>query len=249
MTINQEESTGTSPFTVDFLQPGDAPGLVELFRSVYGDHYPIKLFYDPEAIILANREGRYYSIVARTPSGQIIGVTHLFRSSPFPYLYESGVGLVHKDYRNTGINTHLMSFLFGACMEKMPHIQEVYGEAVCNHPFMQKTARTFSHIETALQVALMPAAAYAKEKSASGRVATLTLFRCYRPSLHRIFLPRVYEDELRWMYSRLDDERDLVLSDGRLPQGTTTRADMEIFDFAGVARIAVPEAGSDLQAR
>ena len=95
----------------------------------------------------------------------------------------------------------------------------------------------------------MPAEAYAKEKSAPGRVAPLMTFRCYPPAPHRIFLPRVYEEELRWTYGRLDDERDLCLSDGKLSASIETQTDMQVFDFAAVARIAISRSGADLQTR
>ena len=241
------ESPSDRPFTVGRFRPEDAEGLVELFRAVYGEHYPIRLFYDPKAIILANQEGRYYSIMARTPSGQVVGVSHLYKSAPCPNLYEVGVSLVLKDYRNSGINKHMGIFLFDSFVPDMTHIHEVFVEAVCNQPYTQKNAMFFKHIETAIEVALMPAAAYAKEKSAPGRVASLTVFRSYQPSPHRIFLPRVYEEALRWIYGRLDDERDLCLSDGKPPADITTHADMEIFDFAAVSRIAISISGRDLQ--
>jgi hypothetical protein len=244
-----EDTKDVCPYTVELLRPENAPGLVDLVRDVYGEHYPIRLFYDPDAINQANREGRYYSIVARTPEDRIVGASHLYRSSPFEGLYEAGVGLVSKDYRNTGINKRLLAFLYDSFVGTMPHIEEVYGEAVCNHPFMQKAALSFKHVETAIQLALMPASAYSKEKSASGRVATLTAFRCYKPAPHTIFLPRMYEEDIRWIYSRLDDSRDIQLSGETLPEGAVTRADMEIFEFAGVARIAVSASGTDLRTR
>lgn len=250
MTIKQDdEATEEKPFTVGNFRPEDAEGLVALFRAVYGEHYPIQLFYDPAAIILANEEGRYYSIVARSPSGQVVGASHLYRAAPYPNLYEAGVGLVLMDYRNTGINKRLLAFLYDTFVETMPHIEEVYGEAVCNHPFMQKAALSFKHVETAIQLALMPASAYSKEKSAPGRVATLTEFRCYKPAPHTIFLPRMYEEDLRWIYSRLDDNRDIRPSGETLPEGAVTQAGLEIFEFAGVARIAVSASGTDLRTR
>jgi hypothetical protein len=91
----------------------------------------------------------------------------------------------------------------------------------------------------------MPAAAYAKEKSATGRVAALGFFRCYKPRPHRIHIPAPYEQELRWIYSRLDDSRDIVLSEGPAPAGLVSRISMEVFDFAQVARLAVHEIGED----
>lgn len=235
------------PFTVDSFRPEDAEEMVRLFRAVYGDHYPIRLFYDPAAITAANREGRYYSIVARTDSGKVIGVTHLYRSTPYKFLYEIGAGLVLKEFRNSGANTLLMDFLFSEFVPRNPHIEEIFGEAVCNHPYMQKAVTRYRFLETAIEVALMPADAYTQEKSAPGRVATLNAFRCYKPKPHRIFLPASYEQELRRIYARLDDARELVPSRAQMPGGRPSRVELEMFDFARVARIAVHDIGADFR--
>ncbi len=236
-------------FYIDTFRPEDADGIVSLFRSVYGDGYPIKLFYDREAIIAANRDGSYISIVARTPDGEVIGVSHLYRSAPYSGLYEAGVGLVLKDYRNSGASKATLFYLFNEFVPKNPQIEELFGEAVCNHVFMQKTIPPSRHIETAIEVALMPAEAYTTEKSAQGRVAALDAFRCYVTKPHQIFLPHVYEEILKRTYARLDYDRTIDISGGELPSSSPTRAELTIFDFAGVARIAVEHAGSDFAAR
>ncbi|MDQ7785059.1 MAG: hypothetical protein RDU20_19395 [Desulfomonilaceae bacterium] len=55
----------------------------------------------------------------------------------------------------------------------------------------------------------------------------------------------VYEKELRFLYSDLDDEREILISNRNLPGSTESEAEMTVFDFAGVCRIAVPAIGSD----
>lgn len=241
---------GQEPFTVGYFQPEDADGMVRLFRAVYGEGYPIRLFYDPQAITAANAEGRYYSIVARGPAGEVIGVTHIYNgAAPCKFLYEWGAGLVLKEYRKLGVNNRLGSFLFDDFIPRNPHIEEVFGEAVCNHPVLQKAIMPLKFVETAIEAALMPAEAYGEEKSASGRVATLAGFRCYKPRPHRIFLPAPYEEVLRWVYASLDDRRDLDVSVRKPPADRITRAGMTVFDFAGVARIAVHESGADFSDR
>lgn len=237
------------PFTVDSFRPEDAEGIVQLFRSVYGDHYPIRHFYDPAAITAVNREGRCYSIVARTDTGKVIGATHLHLSAPHKALYESGAGLVLKEFRNSGATVRLMDFLFSEFVPRNPHIEEIFGEAVCNHPYMQKTIVRFHYVETAIEVALMPAEAYTQEKSAQGRVATLNAFHCYKPKPHRIFLPAPYEEVLHRIYARLDDAREIFLSGAMIPDSGPSRAELEIFDFARVARIAVHDIGMDFRDR
>jgi hypothetical protein len=233
------------PFTVSGFRHEDADGIVDLFRAVYGEGYPIRLFYDAAAIIDANKEGRYYSIVARTDAGNVIGVTHLYPSSPYKSLYEWGVGLVLKDCRNWGINNRLGDFACNEFIPGNPHIEELFGEAVCNHPYMQNAVARLNFVETAIEVALMPAEAYTTEKSAAGRVATLTAFRCYKPKPHRIFFPVAYERELRGIYDRLDDVREVVLSKAQIPAGGSSLVELEVFDFARVARIAVRQTGGD----
>lgn len=237
------------PFFVDEFRPQDAEGLVSLFHCVYGDGYPIRLFYDSQAIIAANEAGQYYSIIARTDSGKVIGATHLFRSAPFRSLYEWGASLVLKEYRNMGVNYHLSDFLHDKFIARKHDIEELFGEAVCNHTHLQKYVVTLRYVETAIEVALMPAEAYSREKSAAGRVSTLAGFRCCKPKHHRIFLPPVYEVVMRNTYGRFDDARDIAVSDADLPAGKATHADVSLFDSAGVIRIAVPEAGADFSSR
>jgi hypothetical protein len=114
-------------------------------------------------------------------------------------------------------------------------VEEMFGEPVCNHPFVQKAVAGFLSVETALEIALMPAEAYTQEKSATGRVAALLVFRNYRPKPHRVFLPPVYENELRFLYATLDEPRELATADEALPT-SVSEIRMDIFDFARVAR-------------
>lgn len=235
------------PFEVGPFRPEDAQGIVQLFRSVYGESYPIRLFYNEKKLTEANAAGEYFSIVARTPDGRVIGVQHLFRSAPFDRLYENGAGLVYREYRNLGLSNRMQHFIFDVWVPRQDRIEVTYGEAVCNHTHMQKAMQTFTHIATALEVALMPAEVYDTERSARGRVATLAAFRCYKSNPHTVYLPTQYEEELRFLYSELDDTRSFETAEEDLPGDRPSEADITIFDFAKVARVAVQVAGSDFE--
>jgi GNAT superfamily N-acetyltransferase len=232
-------------YEMDAFRPEDAAGIVNLFRAVYGEGYPIRLFYDENALAEANTEGKCYSLVARTPAGDVVGVEHLFRSAPYERLYEAGAGLVLKDYRKQGITKRLLQFIFNQWGPARETIEEMFGEPVCNHLHMQKLVGALGFMETALEVALMPAEAYNKERSAAGRVAALLAFRCYKSKPHTVFLPAAYEDQLRLIYSRIDDSREICRADRELPSSVASRANMTVFDFARVARIGMNETGSD----
>jgi hypothetical protein len=234
-------------YEVNFFRPEDAEGVTRLFKTVYGDSYPIKTFIDPKLLIEENAAGRTISSVARTPKGDIIGHNALFRSAPYDRIYESGSGAVHPHYRGgKGIFTRLIAHGFDVGPKRFG-IEAIYGESVCNHIFTQKTMARLSTIEHAIEIGLMPAEAYEKEKSATGRVAAILGFRTLKPKPHAVHLPAVYEKSMQFIYSALDDDRDFVLSRNNLPSSIKTEIKTQVFDFAQVARLAVHDAGTDFE--
>jgi len=234
---------------VDFFQPQDAEGIAALFREVYGDGYPVRIFYEPEALIHANEAGDYCSIVARNESGQVVGVQHVFRSAPYKGLYENGAGLIQKTYRSQGLNKKMEWFVFHRWTPARPHVEGVFGEAVCNHVYMQKTVHDLGAVDMALEVALMPAEAYSAEKSATGRVACVFGYWTVRQRPHQIYLPPVYAEALRFLYSGVTEKRSLAPSTEPLPADRLTQRQVTVFSFASVARVAFHETGADLKDR
>jgi hypothetical protein len=232
---------------IDFFRPDDADGVARLFLAVYGEHYPVRTFIEPALLREENEAGRTISAVARTPRGDIVGHNALFNSAPFGRVYESGAGVVHPLYRGgAGIFTSLVDHGQQVAVKRFP-IDAIFGEPVCNHVYSQKMVAGLGWTNRALEVDLMPAAAYAKEKSAGGRVAALLSFRTIRPRPHTVYLPGVYEEPLRFLYEGLDDERRFDLSSAPLPREGSTAVSARVFGFAGVARLTVQEAGADFE--
>ncbi|MHC1743787.1 MAG: GNAT family N-acetyltransferase [Syntrophobacteraceae bacterium] len=229
---------------IGLFRSEDGPGIARLFQTVYGEGYPVRRFYDPSGLADAHESGESYSLTARKPDGEIIGHMALFRSSPFPNLYEAGAGLVLPEYRKAGINKLLLTHLYERVAPGLG-VDEVWGEAVCNHIIMQRTVAHYKHIETGLEVDLMPAETYEQEKSASGRVASVVCFRAYQSRPHTVYLPLVYEAELRFLYGALDDRRVFESSREPLPTTVQTRVTTQTFEFARVSRIGVTALGDD----
>ncbi len=230
---------------VDFFRPQDADGVAALFLTVYGKAYPIKTFIDPQRLKAENEAGRTLSSVARTPEGDIVGHNALFNSAPCDGIYESGAGVVHPAYRNTtGIFSRLVEHGFIEGPKRYP-VETIYGEPVCNHVYSQKLCRRLGWITHAVEVALMPASVYAREKSASGRVSALLDFITLKARPHAVYYPKCYKDQVQFLYAGLDDDRKLIQSDAVPSSSKKTRMDMHFFDFARVARVAVMGCGVD----
>jgi len=234
------------PWEVDLFRPEDAEGVVRLFLTVYGEGYPIRTFLNAAELIRENAAGRVISSVVRTPKGDIVGHNALFHSAPYTGIYESGAGLVHPAYRGgAGVFTAMGVHGQETAAPRFG-VEVIFGEPVCNHPFAQKATAKQKWITRAVEVDLMPAAAYVQEKSASGRVTTLLDFRTLRPRPHRVYMPEAYEEALRFAYEDLDDEREWVVSKETAPPHVQSVVNTQVFSFAQVARLAVHETGADL---
>lgn len=177
-----------------------------------------------------------------------MGVHHLIRSGLGDFIHEWGAGLVLKEYRSLGITESIARHLMQVVVPRLG-IEEVFGEPTCAHVTIQKLSASIGFVEAALELCLVPANLYDRKKPASERMSTLLQFRCFKPKPHNVFLPRGYEDELRFLYSALDDERTLVPVAEDRPEAVPSEVRIQSYDAAQVARIVVPRADQDLASR
>ena len=229
---------------VDRFHPGDAEGIVRLFKAVYGETYAIPDYTDPDLLREKNRTQDVVSVVGRTLSGDIVGHTSIYRSAPVKDIYENGAGVVHPLYRGTSRIMSRMGELMMAVAEKEMPVTAVFFEPICSHTYTQRIGARHGAPPFALEVALMPRSLYDGE-GAEGRVSALLQFRVYRHRPHRIFLPPVYETALKTLYWDLLEKRDVDIAGEKLPSSEKTALKVQKFDFAQVARITVETAGAD----
>lgn len=248
MSVNNKGDYQVEPgqeVVVDLLRPEDAEGAAACFLAVYGEAYPVRTYIDPDQLVKANEEKRVISTVARTTGGQVVGHNAIFASAPHKKIMESGAGVVLPAYRAGGLFGKMAAHGVQVAAPQFG-IEQVFGEPVCNHPFSQKMCHSLGWVTMAMEVDLMPASAYSKEKSAPGRVATLLDFVPVTPRPHTVCLPRVYEEELRFLYDGYSGERKFEFSNDAPPAASRSLVKTEVFEFAQVARMTVHEAGEDL---
>jgi len=225
---------------LDLFQPQDAEGVVELYRAVYGENYPVQAVYDPSALILQAETGEAWRAIARAEDGSVIGHVAFYRSSPpNPGLYECGQLMLRHDFRLTLVASELMTYSL-AEIPRQHGLDLIWGEAVCNHLYTQRAIREENFIETGLEVGLMTGESYSKALSNIStdreRVSTLLAFRSFKPRSQTLYLPEVYEETLRFIYEPTDYGHSFCLSDEPLPDGLSTQVTRQVFAGAGVAR-------------
>lgn len=248
-TQNHEELSDELPYTIDFFTPADAPGVVELFRAVYGEHYPVRAVYDPDELIRQEKTGDAYRMVARSPSGEVVGHISVYRSTPpNPELYEAGCLMVRHDYRQTDLSFTLFTALTTRLVQKY-NIGKFWGEAVCNHLFTQHSAIREGFIETALEMDLMPASAYTAPgaQSVGGRVSVLTVFHISDSTTRAVFLPPCYNEFMRFLYAPFEKCYTFLSGDTQFLPEIPTAGTIQIFPEAGVSRIILDNIGEDCE--
>jgi hypothetical protein len=246
--VAQTGKEGSPAWEIDVFRPEDAAGVAELYRQVYGENYPVRDVYDPQKLIGQSLTGEAYRVVARGGAGEVLGHIAFYRSSPpNRNMYELGQMMVRQDCRVGDMAGQLFAFSL-AEVPKRHNLEQVWGEAVCNHLVTQQMAADCGFLPAALEVGLMPAGAFAAafaQTLGTGRVATLALFRAFRARPQTLFLPPVYEDALRSIYEPFGFGHTFAALGRELPADTATGGRTDFFAPAGVARITLSAAGRD----
>ena len=225
----------------------DAWRVAGLFYAVFGGSFPFETYYIPERLLEENRLGLVHSAVARTPGGDIVGYGSLFRSSaPHHGVYEIGSHVVHPAYRGTQVPLALQEFIRDTLIPR--HGVEVFfSEAPCHQVVTQKFAAMCGLVETALEIGLMPAAAYGTTEHPDDRVSTLLLFGRTRDEQRRLHVPAVYQEAVDYLLQDARLDRLVLPGDDEPPAGIATRVSTEYFAFAQVARMHVLTLGPDFE--
>ena len=247
---SSEQGHEESNVKIELFRPEDAEAVGDLFRSVYGEDYPVKVYYDPEQLRKAFAEEKILPAVARElNTGRVVGITSLYNSAPWDGVYESGGGMVEPEFRQGRIFYDLCEYLYNQVAPKR-NVALVFGEPVCIHVYSQRMQYHLGFHGMALEVDLMPRETYevtfGSQRVPPGRVACMIDVKTFRPRPHRVYLPLVYEQQLRGLYARLDDERSIDQATAAIPPDATTRVETQFFESAGVVRMALHEAGRDV---
>lgn len=245
MTINAPAKQ-YGDYKVRLMQDSDAQDIVALYRAIYGEHFPIREMYNPKHIIQQQEEGLMYRVVLVDASGKILAHHALYRlKETYKGLYEAGQGMVWPEYRGKNFSNFTQDYI-ATVLFPVLNAEECWGESVTNHVMMQKSALYVGVKETGIELEVMPAQSYVAEQSASGRVGAVVCSIAFGEKPHTVFLPAPYADLLKRIYANAKKDRRMEASTQTLPAGAKTRYADTFISGAGVYRLTLFEAGSDV---
>ncbi len=196
---NDSQHDVTVAYSVRRFRPDDAQGVGDCFRRVYGDSYIHQELYDPEELIRQNQSGQTISVVAVEPSGRVVGHYALERPE-LGRIAEEGEALVLPECRHH----HLMEDMRGLLEQVAREIglTGLFGWAVTNHLYSQKTHDRFGLAPCAISLGALPRTFHNMPEPMPQRLSVLLGYKylqppaesvAYLPPRHRPICARIYE--------------------------------------------------------
>jgi hypothetical protein len=233
---NPESIAPGQDVTVGRFGPADAEGVAQLYHAVYGETFPVDYVYDPVRIREANEGPDLHQVVARNESGDVVGLSALFRVAPGAGILESGALMILPEYRLGTLIFRLVDQTQQLAREL--GLNAVFGQSVTDHPTTQKINRKYGFRAFAFEVESMPP----RPDGDGLRISLLDEFLVLDDIAHGVHLPGAYASFLQDMYAEAGLERTFL--PGAAPVGDT-RCAVTSMDSASLAKLMVTEVGTD----
>ena len=233
-------------FRLQRLDETNVVHVPDIFRSVYGDAFPVPHVYRPELLAQELRQGRLSGALAFDGSGQPAGYVSIFHSAPNVRLWESGNLVVVPAFRRSDAGEVLATaagtdgFLYSAADS-----DGLFREAVCCHYYTQVSSIKSGQADFALLLDELDGPSFRDNQAGSARISCVLNFRETSPPRRPVFLPAVYEPMLDRLFRQLQP-RVRAAATAPLPQdGPPTRSEDHWFAAARTWKVAVWEIGPD----
>lgn len=220
-------------------------GLVgEVFRAAYGDAFPVKYVYQPEAVLEEIRHNRLAALLAIDEENRAAGYVSVFKSTPNPRLWEAGNLVVVPAYRQTDVSMLLAASYTDGTLFSRTDSDGLFGESVCCHYFTQVSSIKAGHADCAIELDQLDGPSFKDNRTGSARVSCVLNFKEYSQPSGPVYMPPVYGSFLRQLARPLHP-RALLTATAPLPTGTLTRHEDHYYESAQTWKVAVGEIGAD----
>lgn len=244
-------STAALGYDIRPFRSGDAAGVSQLVREVYGDAYTVhEELYDPEAIAALNERGELVSIVAAAPGGEIVG--HYALECSQPGVAETGEAMVSPDHRHHGLMEQMRELVEAAA--RRLKLLAIFGRCVTSHTFSQKSEERAGCLPCGLSLGNAPRTFHTVGQAPAQRMSTVMYAKLlaehaapglHVPPRHRAMVGRIYEQwglQASFSDATASAQASEIALDARPDLGEASfRAVGVGRDFAGRLALAVGE--------
>lgn len=180
--------------TIRTLDPVDAVGLSACIQRCYGDSYPKRIMYQPEALAEVIRTHTYNGVVALA-GADVVGHIGFSWPNPAASVVEAGTTVVDSNHRGGGLMGRLVAVL-GKDIVAAGAVGLVHFPTTA-HTVMQKASLQSGGRETGVMLAFMPPEARDIAFGSAG-VDRLAVTAVYQPLVEapatEIYFPKRYRD-------------------------------------------------------
>lgn len=232
------------PFTIRPVDASNAEAVPSVFRSLYGDSFPMEYVYHGDRILAEIEAGRLHSALARGADGMPVGYIALYTNTPNPRLWEAGNLLVVPGRGSGDLAWSLMQHYLRPENRPATGSDGIFGEAVCHHYFTQLGCAKSGLVDCALMLDQMNGSAFKEHAPETERVACLLQFIEQSDPTGIGYLPQQYFELLQGLLKPLRP-RTLLPGTAPLPGAGEVQRQDKWFEGAGMWRVAVSAIGAD----
>jgi hypothetical protein len=209
-----------SEITYRLLRASEAEDLVEFIHSIYGPSYPSDLFCDADSIRAGIESNRLFSSVALDSGGRIVGHLATLLDRPDDITGDGITGMVAPEARGHNVVSRLAGPLLTVHSEHGILGLHVY--AITLHDITQRRVADNGGAVTGQLLYDWPADITVTGFSTDALRKRMPMLMMYfpfgPPPARRVYLPRVYADEVHRIHQALSFERESRVIDSDDPQ-------------------------------
>ena len=185
-----------------------------LVRKIYGEMYPAQYLYDPPKLYSRVRARMVRPYIAVSDSGEAIGMIGLVTEHTNSFVFEIGMLMVDPLHRGTNVANQLLEYLNTTATKNL-EFDCIFAESVTNHKFSQRNCIQSGFTDTAIKLNIMAGEAFEGEDEIR-QVARMTCVDSFLEKANehfRVYLPAVYEENIRYCFGGLRTRKFLPASD------------------------------------
>ncbi|OQX10540.1 MAG: hypothetical protein BWK76_20550 [Desulfobulbaceae bacterium A2] len=235
-------------YHIEPVTSANAAAVAVVFRSIYGDDFPVPYVYDVGQLLREIDSGRLAASLAFDRDDAPAGYVAAFKCAPNPRLWEGGNLVVVPAHGQGNLAWLLLRHYLQPGRLPGPVGDGIFCESVCHHYFTQLGCSKAGFFDCALGLDQLDAASFREHRPQSSRVACLLQFVEQRDPDQPFHLPARYAETLRALLAPLRP-RSFLPATAPLPDSGATVQQDNYYASAATWRISVSAIGADWPAQ